>query len=64
MQITWEGIILTHIKNFLMMEMSIIMILKGVLIKAKASNMRFDEAQQMLTKHITYLLNQCTRKVL
>lgn len=47
-----------------MLTNSIIMILKGVLIKAKASNMRFDEAQQMLTKHITYLLNQCTRKVL
>lgn len=43
---------------------SIIMILKGALIKAKASNMGFDEAQQMLTKHITYLLEQCTRKVL
>ena len=42
---------------------SIIMLLKGALIKAKASNMGFDEAQQMLTKHITYLLNQCTRKV-
>ena len=39
-----------------MLTNSIIMILKGVLIKAKASNMRFDEAQQMLTKHITYLL--------
>ena len=43
---------------------SIIMLLKGALIKVKASNMGFDEAQQMLTKHITYLLNQCTRKVL
>lgn len=43
---------------------SIIMLLKGALIKAKASNMGFDEAQQMLTKHITYLLNQCTRKIL
>ena len=43
---------------------SIIMLLKGALIKAKASNMGFDEAQQILTKHITYLLEQCTRKVL
>ena len=43
---------------------TIIMLLKGALIKAKASNMGFDEAQQMLTKHITYLLNQCTRKIL
>ena len=47
-----------------MLTNSIIMILKGVLIKAKASNMGFDEAQQILTKHIIYLLNQCTRKVL
>lgn len=41
---------------------SIIMLLKGALIKAKASNMGFDEAQQMLTKHITYLLDQCTKE--
>ena len=47
-----------------MLTNSIIMILKGILVRAKASNMGFDEAQQMLTKHITYLLNQCTRKVL
>ena len=47
-----------------MLTNSIIMILKGVLIKAKASNMGFDKAQQILTKHIIYLLNQCTRKVL
>ena len=42
---------------------SIIMLLKGALIKAKASNMGFDEAQQILTKHISYLLNQCVRKI-
>ncbi len=42
---------------------SIIMLLKGALIKAKASNMGFDEAQQILTKHISYLLNQCARKI-
>lgn len=47
-----------------MLTNSIIMILKGILIRAKASNMRFDEAQEMLTKHITYLLDQCTREVL
>lgn len=41
---------------------SIIMLLKGALVKAKASNMGFDEAQQMLTKHITYLLDQCTKE--
>ena len=47
-----------------MLANSIIMVLKGVLVRAKASNMGFDEAQQILTKHIIYLLNQCTRKVL
>ena len=41
---------------------SIIMLLKGALVIAKASNMGFDEAQQMLTKHITYLLDQCTKE--
>lgn len=47
-----------------MLANSIIILLKGGLIKAKASNMGFDEAQQILTKHIIYLLDQCTRKVL
>lgn len=47
-----------------MLANSIIMVLKGLLVRAKASNMGFDEAQEMLTKHIIYLLNQCTRKVL
>ncbi len=46
-----------------MLANSIIMLLKGALIKAKASNMGFDEAQQILTKHISYLLNQCARKI-
>ena len=46
-----------------MLANSIIMLLKGALIKAKASNMGFDEAQQILTKHISYLLNQCVRKI-
>ena len=46
-----------------MLANTIIMLLKGVLIKAKASNMGFDEAQQILTKHIIYLLDQCTRKI-
>lgn len=51
------------IDDVAMLANSIIMLLKGVLIKAKASNMGFDEAQQILTKHIIYLLNQCTRKI-
>lgn len=36
----------------------IIIILKGVLVKAKASNMGFDDVQKTITKHIIYLLNQ------
>ena len=51
------------IDNVEILTNTIIMVLKGVLIKAKASNMGFDEAQQILTKHIIYLLDQCTRKV-
>jgi AcrR family transcriptional regulator len=47
-----------------MLANSIILLLKGGLIKSKASNMAFDEAQLILTKHITYLLDQCTRKIL
>ena len=46
-----------------MLANSIIMLLKGALIKAKASNIGFDEVQQILTKHISYLLNQCARKI-
>lgn len=52
------------IEDVEMLANSIIMVLKGLLVRAKASNMGFDEAQQILTKHIIYLLNQCTRKVL
>lgn len=36
----------------------IIILLKGVLVKAKASNMRFNDVQKTITKHIIYLLNQ------
>ena len=52
------------IEDVEMLANSIIMVLKGLLVRAKDSNMGFDEAQQILTKHIIYLLNQCTRKVL
>lgn len=41
---------------------SIIMLLKGLLVKAKASNMNFDETQNVLSKHIIYLLEQCTKE--
>lgn len=40
---------------------TIIILLKGILIRAKASNMGFKEAQSTLIQHITYLLEQCTR---
>ena len=41
---------------------NIIMLLKGLLVKAKASNMNFDETQNILSKHIIYLLEQCTKE--
>ena len=41
---------------------TIIMVLKGLLIKAKASNLGFYEAQNILTLHITFLLEQFTNK--
>ncbi len=37
----------------------ILMFLKGILVRAKASKMSFDEAQKILIKHIAYLLDQC-----
>ncbi len=49
--------------NVDMLTYTIIMLLKGVLIRAKASNMGFYEAQKTLSQHITYLLDQFTRKV-
>ena len=45
-----------------MLTNTIIMLLKGLLVKAKASNMNFDETQNILTKHINYLLEQCTKE--
>ena len=50
------------IDNVELLTNTIIMVLKGVLIKAKASNLGFYEAQNILTLHITYLLEQCTNK--
>ena len=38
------------------------MILKGSLIKAKASNLEFLETQNILNKHLDYLINQYTNK--
>lgn len=51
-----------YVDNVDLLANTIIMILKGVLIRAKASNMGFVEAQSTLIKHIAYLLDQCTRK--
>lgn len=51
-----------YIDNIDLLSNTIIMILKGILIKEKASNMGFVEVQTTLTQHITYLLDQCTRK--
>ncbi|AFL68646.1 TetR/AcrR family transcriptional regulator [Sulfurospirillum barnesii] len=42
---------------------SIMLLLKGLLVRAKASNMGFYEAQTLLIKHVTFLLNQCTRSL-
>lgn len=45
-----------------MLSNTIIMILKGSLIKAKASNLEFLETQNILNKHLNYLINQYTNK--
>ena len=45
-----------------MLTNNIIMLLKGLLVKSKASNMNFDETQKILSKHVIYLLEQCTRE--
>jgi len=39
-----------------------VLIIKGVLIKAKASNLAFDAAQLLLTQEISFLLENFTRK--
>ena len=51
------------VENVELLTNTIILLLKGVLIRAKASNMGFYEAQKTLTQHIIYLLDQFTRKV-
>ena len=43
---------------------TIILLLKGLLVKSKASNMNFAETQQGFTKHINYLLDNCTKEKL
>ena len=50
------------IDNIELLTNTIIMVLKGALIKAKASNLGFYEAQNILTLHISYLLEQFINK--
>jgi len=50
------------IDNIELLTNTIIMVLKGALIKAKASNLGFYEAQKILTLHISYLLDQFINK--
>jgi AcrR family transcriptional regulator len=45
-----------------MLTNSIIMLLKGLIVKSKASNMSFLDTQHTLTKHISYLLENCTKE--
>lgn len=52
-----------QVDNIDLLINTIIMLLKGVLVRAKASNMGFIEAQSTLINHITYLLDIGTRKV-
>ncbi|MDD2888210.1 MAG: TetR/AcrR family transcriptional regulator [Aliarcobacter sp.] len=40
---------------------TIIMLLKGLVVKSKASNMSFYDAQLTLSKHINYLLENCAK---
>lgn len=50
------------IENTTLLTTSIIFLLKGLLVRAKASNMGFYEAQSLLFEHIKFLLHHATRK--
>jgi len=50
-----------YVESIDLLTNTIIMLLKGILVRSKASNMGFHEAQTTLIKHIAYLLDQCTR---
>ena len=43
---------------------SIIFTIRGIMIKSKISNLTFEETQQFLTRQISFLLDNFTRKVL
>ena len=49
--------------NVHLLSQSMVLIIKGVLIKAKASNLNFNTAQSLLTEEIRFLLENFTRKV-
>jgi TetR/AcrR family acrAB operon transcriptional repressor len=59
-----EGIASGEFKehNVHLLTQSIVLIVKGTLIKAKASNFVFDEAQALLSEEILFLLENFTRK--
>ncbi len=59
-----EGVLCGEFRehNVHLLAQSIVLILKGALIKAKASNMAFMNAQTLLTEEITFLLENFTRK--
>ena len=48
--------------NVHLLTQSIVLVLKGVLIKAKATNMTFVDAQALLSEEILFLLENFTRK--
>ena len=48
--------------NVHLLTQSIVLVLKGVLIKAKATNMSFVDAQALLSEEILFLLDNFTRK--
>jgi len=59
-----EGIASDEFKdhNVHLLTQSIVLIVKGTLIKAKASNFVFSEAQALLSEEILFLLENFTRK--
>ena len=59
-----EGIASGEFKehNVHLLTQSIVLIVKGTLIKAKANNMAFSDAQALLSEEILFLLDNFTRK--
>lgn len=59
-----EGIASKELKehNVHLLTQTIILVIKGSLVKSKASNLCFNEAQALLTEEISFLLENFTRK--